>query len=143
MFEVGENGGNERLDDLGLVESAEESEGDAADVLVGMLEVVAEILADEDHLREDLAARISLVDDLEVEEEELLDGVVLGGENVADDGDEELRNGLAVQEDHDGLLKRVDLRSDVVSFQGLLDLVRQRRRALVEVDHQSARLLHF
>ena len=116
MFEVGENGGNERLDDLGLVESAEESEGDAADVLVGMLEVVAEILADEDHLREDLAARIGLVDDLEIEEEELLDGVVLGGENVADDGDEELRNGLAVQEDHDGLLKRVDLRSDVVSF---------------------------
>lgn len=135
VLEVGENGRNERLDDLGLVEAAEEAESDAADVLVGVLEVVAEVLADEDHLREHLAARIGLVDDLEVEEEELLHRVILGGEHVADDGDEELRNRLAVEEEHYCLLQRVDLRCDVVSFQRLLDLVRQRRRSLVEVNH--------
>lgn len=131
------------LDDLDLVEAAEEAEGDAADVLVGVLEVVAEVLADEDHLREDLAAGVGLVDDLEVQEEELLDGVVLAGEDVADDGDEELRDGLAVEEEHDGLLEGVHLERHVVPLQRLLDLVRQRRRPLVEVDQEGARFLHL
>jgi len=142
MLEVGEDGGDERLNDLRLIEAAEETEGDAADVLVGVLEVVAEILADEDHLGEDFASGIGLVNDLEVEEEKLLDGVVLGGEDVADDGDEELWNGFAVEEEHDGLLQFLDLRRDVVSLESFLDLVAQRRRALVEVDNQSARLIH-
>ena len=116
VLEVGEDGRDERLNDLGLVEAAEEAERDAADVLIGVLEIVAEILADEDHLREDLAAGVSLLDDLEVEEEELLNGVVLGGEYVADDGDEELGDGLAVEQEHDGLLQGFALRRDVVSF---------------------------
>lgn len=68
--------------------------------------------------------------------------MVLGGEDVADDGDEELWNGFAVEEEHDGLLQCLDLRRDVVGLQRLLDLVGQRRRALVEVDNQSAGLLH-
>lgn len=46
MLEVREDGRDERLDDLRLIEAAEEAEGDAADVLVGVLEVVAEVLAD-------------------------------------------------------------------------------------------------
>lgn len=123
VLEIGENRRDERLDDLGFVETAEEAEGDTADVLVRVLEVVAEILADEDHLRENLAAGIGFVNDLEVEKEELLHGVVLGGENVADYGDEELRDGFAVEEEHDRFLERVDLGSDVVSFERFLDLV--------------------
>ncbi len=69
-----------------------------------MLEIVAEVLANEDHFREDLAARIGLVDDLEIEEEEFLDGVIFGRENVANDCDEELRNGFAIEEEHDCFL---------------------------------------
>jgi len=46
MLEVGEDGRDERLDDLRLIEAAEETEGDTADVLVGVLEVVAEVLVD-------------------------------------------------------------------------------------------------
>lgn len=116
VLQILDNRRDQWLDDLDLVEAAEEPERDAADVLVGVLEVVAEVLADEDHLGEDLAAGVGLVDDLEVEEEELLDGVVLAGEDVADDGDEELGNGLAVEEEHDGLLEGVDLEGDVVAL---------------------------
>ncbi|GMN48127.1 hypothetical protein TIFTF001_017308 [Ficus carica] len=142
VLEIGENGRDERLDDLGLVEAAEEAESDAADVLVGMLEVVAEVLADEDHLREDFASGVGLVDDLQVEEEKLLDGVVLGGEDIADDGDEQLGNRLPIQQKHYRLLQSLDLRFHIVPFQSLLDLVRQRRRPLVEIHQEAARLLH-
>lgn len=46
MLEIGQDGGNQRLDDLGLVDTAKEAESDAADVLVRVLEIVAEVLAD-------------------------------------------------------------------------------------------------
>lgn len=124
VFEVGENGRNERLNDLRLVESTQESEGYTSDVLVRVLEIVAEVLADEDHLRENLTARIGFVDYLEVEKEKLLDRVVLRRKNVPDYCDEELRNCFTVQEEHDGFLQSIDLQNDVVSFQGFLDLVR-------------------
>ena len=39
-----------RLEHLGLGERTEKPQGDTADVLVGALEVVAKVLADEDHL---------------------------------------------------------------------------------------------
>lgn len=134
VLQIGEDGRDQGLDDLGLVEAAQEPERDAANVLVWVLEVVAEVLADEDHLREDFAPGVGLLDDLQVEQEELLDGVVLGGKHVANDGDEQLRDGLVVEQEHHGLLQRIDLRFDVVPFQSLLDLVGQRRRALVEVN---------
>lgn len=123
VFEVGENGRNERLNDLRLVESTQESEGYTSDVLVRVLEIVAEVLADEDHLRENLTARIGFVDYLEVEKEKLLDRVVLRRKNVPDYCDEELRNCFTVQEEHDGFLQSIDLQNHVVSFQRFLDLV--------------------
>lgn len=46
VLEVGEDGWDERLDDLRLIEAAEEAESDTADVLIGVLKVVAEVLAD-------------------------------------------------------------------------------------------------
>ncbi|RXH92852.1 hypothetical protein DVH24_011876 [Malus domestica] len=52
-----------------------------------------------DYLRQDFPLGIGLVDDLEVEEEELLEGVVLGREDVADD---EVRDGVAIEEEQDG-----------------------------------------
>lgn len=142
VVEVLEDGGHERLEHLGLGEAAEEAEGDAADVLVGVVEVVAEVLADEDHLREAPAGGVALVDDLEVEEEQLLDGVVLGGEDVADDGDEEGGEGLAVEEEHDGALHGVHLGGHVAALEIRLDLAGHGGGALVEVDQQRARLLH-
>ncbi|KAB2616582.1 coatomer subunit beta-1-like [Pyrus ussuriensis x Pyrus communis] len=50
----------------------------------------------------DLPLGVSLVDDLEVKEEELLDGVIFGEDDVADDSDEEVRDDVAVEEGHDG-----------------------------------------
>lgn len=116
VLQIGENRRDQRLDDLGLVQSAEKSQRNASDVLVRVLKIVAEVLADEDHLREDLAFGVGFLYDLKVEEEELLDCVVLGGQYVSDDGDEELGNGVAVEEEHDGLLEGFDLQFDVVSF---------------------------
>jgi hypothetical protein len=131
-----------RLEHLRLGEAAEEAQRDAADALVGVLQVVAEVLADEDHLRQDAAGGVALVDDLEVEEQQLLDGEVLGREDVADDGDEERAQGLAVEDEHDGALHGLDLGGDVAALQIRLDLIGHGGGALVEVDQQSAWLVH-
>ncbi|KAK7255041.1 hypothetical protein RIF29_28443 [Crotalaria pallida] len=85
-----------------------------SDVFVRVLEVVAEVLTEEDHLREDIAARIGLVNDLKVEKEEPLNDAVLGGEDVADDGDEKLRDGFAVVKNRDGFLQSFNIGSDVI-----------------------------
>jgi hypothetical protein len=65
-----------------------------------------EVLADEDHLREDSsgasAGGVALVDGFEVEEQQLLDGVVVAGLHVADHGDDEVGEQLAVEEERDG-----------------------------------------
>ena len=62
--------------------------------------------------------------------------MVLGGEHVADDGDEELRERLAVEEEGDGAAHGVGLGGAIAGLELRLDLIRHRRRALVEV-HQE------
>ena len=47
MLQAGQDGGYQRLQDLLLPDSAQEAQGDAPNVLVGMLQVVAQILADQ------------------------------------------------------------------------------------------------
>jgi hypothetical protein len=48
VVQVGQDGGHERLQDLLLPDAREEAQRDAADVLVGVLQVVAQVLADQD-----------------------------------------------------------------------------------------------
>ena len=48
VLQAGQDGGYQRLQDLLLPDSAQEAQGDAPDVLVGVLQVVAQILADQD-----------------------------------------------------------------------------------------------
>ena len=48
MLQAGQDGGYQRLQNLLLPDSAQEAQGDAPDVLVGMLQVVTQILADQD-----------------------------------------------------------------------------------------------
>jgi len=48
VVEALQDGRRQRLDDLLLAQAAEEAERAAADELVGVLEVVAQVLADED-----------------------------------------------------------------------------------------------
>lgn len=65
VLEIGDDGGHNRLEQLRLAEPAEEPQRDAANVFVGVLEVVAEVVGDEDHLRDDLAGGlVPLVHDL-------------------------------------------------------------------------------
>ena len=48
MLQAGQDGGYQRLQNLLLPDSAQEAQRDAPDVLVGVLQVVAQILADQD-----------------------------------------------------------------------------------------------
>lgn len=48
VLQVGEDAGNERLQDLFLADAAQEAKRHAADVLVGVLQVVTQVLADQD-----------------------------------------------------------------------------------------------
>lgn len=112
--------------------TTKKAENEAANVVVGVTEIVAEFVGDEDQLwREGLefGPRNVHDDGLQVEKEKLLESVVLGGEDVAYDGDQEMiRNnikGLAatIEEKHHCLLHSLNLRLHVASFQGLFDLV--------------------
>ena len=47
MLQAGEDGGNERLQDLLLSDSAQEPQRGAPDILVGVLQVVSQVLADQ------------------------------------------------------------------------------------------------
>lgn len=107
-----------------------------------MLQVAAEVLEDAGRLREGAVRGVSLVDRLEVEEQQLLDGAVLGGEDVADDGGEERRQGLAVGEEREGTLHGLGLGGDVAALETRLDLVRRGGGALVQVDQERAEAVH-
>jgi hypothetical protein len=126
VLEVGEHGRDERLQQLGFGEAAEEPQRDAPDVLFGAMQAVAEVLADEYHLQEDSsgAGAVTLVDGLEVEEEQLLDGVVIARLHVADHSDEEVWKQLAVEEERDGAPHRVGFHRAVAGLKLGLDLVR-------------------
>jgi hypothetical protein len=89
MLKVLEDGGDEGLEELGLVEAAEEAQGDAANKLIGMLEEVTKGLADEDHFGQNSARCIYAVNKLQVEEQQLLHGVVLAGQHVSHHRDED------------------------------------------------------
>jgi hypothetical protein len=67
--------------------------------------------------------------------------VVVAGLDVADDGDEEVRERLAIEEERDGAAHGVGLGGAVAGLEVRLDLVRHRRRALVEVHQHGARPL--
>ena len=84
--------GIEGLEDLRLGDSGIGTpERGAAQKLVRMLEVVAQVLADKDHLGEDLAVLVRLLDDLHVQKQELLHILVVAGKDEAHDGDKDLR----------------------------------------------------
>ena len=64
VVQARKDGRYEGLQDLLLVNAAEEAERNTSQVLVRVLEVVPQILANQDHLREELAIIIRLLDRL-------------------------------------------------------------------------------
>lgn len=100
VFETGSGGGEERFDELGFAELAEEAKGVASDVFVRMLEVVPYAVAYQDHLLLQLPGGVELGADLVVEVEQLLEGLRFGGHDEADDVHEQLWHWVSVQ--HDG-----------------------------------------
>lgn len=77
MLEAGADRGDEGLEELWLLDLLEEPERGAANVLVGVLKVVADGVYDEDHLLLELSLFVVLWADLPVEVEHLLDLLVL------------------------------------------------------------------
>lgn len=140
VLQVGHDRRDERFDDLRLLDAAQEAQRDAADVFVRVLQVVAQVLADEDHLRQDAPVGPRLLDDLHVQQKQLLHRVVLRRQHVAHDGDEDLRQQLAVQQLADHVLHRRSLGRRVAAFEGLLDLIGA--RGAVAGNQQAAAALH-
>ena len=48
VLQAGQHAGNEGLQDVLLMDAAQEAEGHPPDVLVGVLQIVAQVLADQD-----------------------------------------------------------------------------------------------
>ena len=101
-----------------------------------MLQVVAQVLADQDHLREELPRGVRLLDDLDVQQQQLLHELRVRGEDVADYGDEELRHLFPAEEDRDGFLQRVRFLVLAARLERLLDL--RRAHSFVEVHEHRA-----
>lgn len=95
------DGGHERLEDLGLLELAEEAKRAAANVLVRVHQVVAQPVGDEDHLWHQLAVWPHLLDDLPVDEQQLFYLVVVARHAEADHSHEQPGHHLAVQQQRD------------------------------------------
>ena len=104
---------HERLEDLGLLDLAQEAQHAAAHVLVRVVQVVAQRVAHEDHLGQQLARRVILRHDLPVEHDHLLELVVVRVDAEANDLHEHARHRLAAQHQHDRALERfhLDLRA--------------------------------
>lgn len=116
MLETGAGSGHKRLEQFGLLDLLKEAEGGSTDVLVGMLEVVSDGVAEhrvhvsqvvhllsdvmkkrtvfdgphQDHLLLELAVVVELRADLPVEVEELLDCFGLGRQDILNDGHQQL-----------------------------------------------------
>jgi len=85
VLQAGADRRHQRLQQLGLLQLAQEAKCGAADELVGMLQVASVGIADEDHLLHELAVWRALGHDLPEDEQQLLDGVVGVGHDKADD----------------------------------------------------------
>ena len=121
VLQVGQDAGHQRLQDLGLLQAAQEAQRHRPQVLVRRLQVVAQVLADEDHLRQRLAVLPRLLYDLQVQQQQLLHSVVLRRQHVAHNGDEDGGHRLAVEQLADHVLHGCRLGHGVATLQGLLD----------------------
>lgn len=100
--------------DLG--DPREEAQRDASDVLIRVLEVVPQVLADENHLRQELAGLVRLLNHLKIQQQKLLYLVIVAGQNIPDQRYEERRELLAVEQHHDALLQCLGLRLVVLAL---------------------------
>ena len=139
MFEAGFDGGDEGFKELGFSELAEEAEHGAADEFVGVVEVVSQGIAHQDHLTQEfLGGAVEFGDYLPIQHQELLEQVVVGAAAEADDAHEDARQVLTGEEQHDGLLQRPNLEFDVGVLQVPHDLLLLHRGGLFGVEEDGA-----
>mmetsp|Transcript_9026 Transcript_9026/g.31070 ORF Transcript_9026/g.31070 Transcript_9026/m.31070 type:complete len:642 (+) Transcript_9026:3130-5055(+) len=141
VLEVAEDRRDQRLQDLELLDTAQEAQGDAPEVLVRVLQVVPKVLADQYHLWQKLSLRVLLLQLLEVQQQELLNRVVLAGEHVPHDCHKELRHILPVQHHVHTLFHSLPLVLFLPAFQRLLDLVPVKGLVAVAHQHSAVRLV--
>lgn len=100
---------NQWLKDFLLLDLLEKTQGGASDVFVGVLKVVPDGVAYQDHLLLQLALGIKLGAHFPVELEHLLELLVLAWEYILDDRHQERRVRLAIQRRYDNGTERLQL----------------------------------
>ena len=126
VLETGARRRQQRLNQLGLAQLAQEAQRVAANVLVGVLQVVADAVADQDHLLLELAGRVELGADLVVEVEQLLERLGLGRHHEPDDVHQDAGQRVAVEHDDKNATHRVLLRLVRALLQLVLQVVERR-----------------
>ncbi|KAI3494698.1 hypothetical protein L1887_40514 [Cichorium endivia] len=136
VLETLADGGDERFEKLGLLDFLEEAQCGAANVLVGVLQIIADGVAagmrngeqrvskgmqrracenesshvpNEDHLLLEVALFVELGADLPVEVEHLLELLVTAGQDILDDGHEQVGLGRAVEGGYDDASEGLEL----------------------------------
>lgn len=101
-------GGEERLNELGFSELAQEAKSVSPDVLVGVLQVVSDTVADQDHFLLQLAIGVELGANLVVKVQQLLQSLVLRGHDESNDVHEQVGHGIAIEHDRENALHGLD-----------------------------------
>ena len=105
------------------LELAEETQGRATDEFIGMLQILAIGITDQDHLLQELAISWGLRDNLPKDEQQLFDIVVLQRQDEANDCHEQSRNLFPIDKDVDGLFQGLSLHPGVSPLEVALQLL--------------------
>mmetsp|Transcript_33573 Transcript_33573/g.96288 ORF Transcript_33573/g.96288 Transcript_33573/m.96288 type:complete len:1064 (-) Transcript_33573:41-3232(-) len=141
VAEIPEDSLLQGLKDSVVLHLAQQAQGRAANVLVGVHEVIAEGIAHQNHFLLQIAILLALVDNLPVDHQQLLDPVVRGGDDELDDGHQQLGISLAIDHEKDQLLQGLSLYAVFLVFEPLAKIIGSRRHTLVIVDEDRAMLL--
>ena len=107
VLEAGAYRGHERLDELRLLELAQEAERGAAYKLVGMLQITSVRIAHQYHLLHELAVGCVLGHNLPEDEQQLLERVVRHRHHEPDDGHQQGGKLFAVQHQLNHIFERL------------------------------------
>lgn len=123
MVEVVLHHRDERLEDFSLLQLAKETQRAAADVLVSVVEIIADVVGDQDHLWQQLAIWPMLLHYLPIHEQQLLNLVVFTRHTEADHSHEQLGHDLPVQEERYKGLKARHFLVSLLCFELLANLI--------------------
>mmetsp|Transcript_3100 Transcript_3100/g.8470 ORF Transcript_3100/g.8470 Transcript_3100/m.8470 type:complete len:332 (-) Transcript_3100:112-1107(-) len=139
VLQVAQYRRNQRLQDLKLLDPAQEPQRHSPQVLVRVLEVVPQVLADQYHLRKEFPIAVLLLQLLQVQKQQLLDRVILTRKDVSHDRHEQLGHVLSVEHHVHALFHGFALVLGASALKRLLNLVTI-HLLVVRHEHRAVRL---